>query len=96
MCIPLTHACALHVYTQVLDNVGGLPARPRQIEFSRLNLQYCVVSKRKLLQLVREKHVEGCVVACAASPGCMLMNAAAARAREARRRVGRPAHACIV
>jgi glutaminyl-tRNA synthetase len=36
-----------------------LPARPRQIEFSRLNLQYCVVSKRKLLQLVNEGHVAG-------------------------------------
>ena len=31
----------------------------RQIEFSRLNLQYCVVSKRKLIQLVDEGHVNG-------------------------------------
>nr|MBN2277880.1 glutamine--tRNA ligase/YqeY domain fusion protein [candidate division Zixibacteria bacterium] len=32
---------------------------PRQIEFARLNLTYTVMSKRKLLQLVREKHVGG-------------------------------------
>ena len=35
------------------------PHRPRQIEFSRLNLNYTVMSKRKLLQLVNEKHVSG-------------------------------------
>uniref|UniRef100_A0A7S2VYJ3 glutamine--tRNA ligase n=2 Tax=Eucampia antarctica TaxID=49252 RepID=A0A7S2VYJ3_9STRA len=34
-------------------------ATPRQIEFSRLNLQYTVLSKRKLIQLVQEKHVTG-------------------------------------
>lgn len=33
--------------------------RPTQYEFSRLNLQYTVLSKRKLIQLVNEKHVEG-------------------------------------
>ena len=32
---------------------------PRQIEFARLNLSYSVMSKRKLLQLVQEKHVAG-------------------------------------
>ncbi|MFP4500730.1 MAG: glutamine--tRNA ligase/YqeY domain fusion protein [Candidatus Hydrogenedentota bacterium] len=32
---------------------------PQQIEFARLNLTYTVMSKRKLLELVREKHVEG-------------------------------------
>jgi len=32
---------------------------PQQIEFARLNLSYTVLSKRKLLQLVEEKHVEG-------------------------------------
>jgi glutaminyl-tRNA synthetase len=32
---------------------------PRQIEFARLNLNYTVLSKRKLLQLVRDKHVRG-------------------------------------
>lgn len=35
------------------------PHRPRQIEFSRLNLLYTVMSKRKLLQLVNEKRVSG-------------------------------------
>lgn len=32
---------------------------PQQIEFARLNLSYTVMSKRKLLQLVTEKHVTG-------------------------------------
>ena len=32
---------------------------PRQYEFARLNLSYIVTSKRKLLQLVREGHVDG-------------------------------------
>ncbi len=32
---------------------------PRQIEFARLNLNYTVMSKRKLLQLVKEGHVSG-------------------------------------
>ncbi len=36
-----------------------VPARPVQTEFSRLNLNYTVTSKRKLLQLVNEKHVSG-------------------------------------
>ena len=35
------------------------PSRPQQIEFARLNLTYTVMSKRKLLQLVQEKHVNG-------------------------------------
>ena len=35
------------------------PAKPRQIEFSRLNLSYCITSKRKLAQLVNEGHVDG-------------------------------------
>ena len=33
--------------------------RPQQIEFARLNLTYTVMSKRKLLTLVQEKHVDG-------------------------------------
>src|SRR6476619_3515301 len=33
--------------------------RPRQIEFARLNLNYTVMSKRKLLQLVQQNHVSG-------------------------------------
>ncbi len=32
---------------------------PQQYEFSRLNLNYTVLSKRKLMQLVEEKHVDG-------------------------------------
>ena len=32
---------------------------PQQIEFARLNLSYTVMSKRKLLQLVKENHVSG-------------------------------------
>ena len=40
---------------------GGLLERPlpRQIEFARLNLTYIVLSKRKLVQLVQEGHVDG-------------------------------------
>ena len=40
---------------------GGLFERPlpRQIEFARLNLSHTILSKRKLIQLVREKHVAG-------------------------------------
>jgi len=46
------------LYDWILEQLP-VPSRPRQIEFSRLNLQYCVVSKRKLIQLVREGHVSG-------------------------------------
>jgi len=46
------------LYDWFLDNLPT-PSRPRQIEFARLNLNYTVMSKRKLLQLVREKHVDG-------------------------------------
>ena len=35
------------------------PAKPRQIEFSRLNLSYCITSKRKLAQLVADHYVDG-------------------------------------
>ncbi|HZV54684.1 MAG TPA: glutamine--tRNA ligase/YqeY domain fusion protein [Rhodocyclaceae bacterium] len=40
---------------------GGLLQRPlpQQIEFARLNLSYVVLSKRKLIQLIEEKHVDG-------------------------------------
>jgi len=40
---------------------GGLIQKPppRQIEFARLNLTYVVLSKRKLIELVEDKHVEG-------------------------------------
>ncbi|MES9899962.1 MAG: glutamine--tRNA ligase/YqeY domain fusion protein [Sedimenticola sp.] len=46
------------LYDWVLDNIT-IPCHPQQIEFSRLNLQYTVMSKRKLTQLVDEGHVEG-------------------------------------
>ena len=50
-------------YDWLLDNLaeGGFFSRPvpRQIEFARLNLTYVVLSKRKLIQLVDEKHVAG-------------------------------------
>jgi glutaminyl-tRNA synthetase len=36
-----------------------VPSKPRQIEFARLNLSYTVMSKRRLLELVQEKHVDG-------------------------------------
>ncbi len=46
------------LYDWTLDNIT-IDCHPQQIEFSRLNLQYTVVSKRKLTQLVDEGHVEG-------------------------------------
>ena len=46
------------LYDWVLDNIS-IDCHPQQIEFSRLNLQYTVLSKRKLTQLVEEGHVEG-------------------------------------
>ncbi len=45
-------------YDWVLDNIT-IDCHPQQIEFSRLNLQYTVVSKRKLTELVDEGHVSG-------------------------------------
>ncbi len=48
------------LYDWVLDSLGyPIDHRPRQIEFSRLNLTYTVMSKRKLLQLVKEHYVSG-------------------------------------
>ena len=46
------------LYDWVLDNVS-IDCHPQQIEFSRLNLEYTVMSKRKLTQLVSEGFVEG-------------------------------------
>ncbi|MRR52001.1 MAG: glutamine--tRNA ligase/YqeY domain fusion protein [Rhodocyclaceae bacterium] len=50
-------------YDWLLDKLAeaGLLARPlpQQIEFARLNLSYVVLSKRKLIQLVEDKHTEG-------------------------------------
>ncbi|MFS7242975.1 glutamine--tRNA ligase [Serratia proteamaculans] len=46
------------LYDWVLDNIT-IPCHPRQYEFSRLNLEYAIMSKRKLNQLVTENIVEG-------------------------------------
>ena len=45
-------------YDWLLENLTPAP-RPRQIEFARLNLTNTVMSKRKLLELVKERHVSG-------------------------------------
>lgn len=54
------------VYDWVVDHwqgfvrsEGGVPARPHQYEFARGNLDYTVMSKRKLLELVRGGYVSG-------------------------------------
>jgi glutaminyl-tRNA synthetase len=46
------------LYDWVLDNID-IACHPQQIEFARLQLEYTIVSKRKLNQLVTEKHVSG-------------------------------------
>ena len=46
-------------YDWVLENLKTTPERPHQYEFSRLNINYTVMSKRKLLELVQGKHVIG-------------------------------------
>ncbi len=46
------------IYDWLVDNLFPEP-RPRQYEFARLNLDYTVMSKRKLLQLVAEGLVSG-------------------------------------
>ena len=46
------------LYDWVLDQLQP-PSHPQQIEFARLQLEYTIVSKRKLNQLVMEKHVHG-------------------------------------
>ncbi|MCE7564520.1 glutamine--tRNA ligase [Aliivibrio fischeri] len=46
------------LYDWVLENIT-IDCQPRQYEFSRLNLEYTVMSKRKLNQLVTEKLVNG-------------------------------------
>ena len=47
------------LYDWVLDNLPVPQPRPHQHEYSRLNPTYMVMSKRKLLQLVEDKHVSG-------------------------------------
>ena len=46
------------VYNWFIENLP-VPATPHQYEFSRLNVNYTVTSKRKLKQLVDENHVDG-------------------------------------
>lgn len=46
------------LYDWILDNIT-IPCHPQQIEFSRLNLEYAVMSKRKLHTLVEQKVVSG-------------------------------------
>ena len=46
------------LYNWILEEVSA-PSLPRQIEFSRLNLHYSLLSKRKLIQLVEDGHVTG-------------------------------------
>ena len=46
------------LYNWFLKNFD-VPAQPRQYEFGRLNLEYTVLSKRKLTELVAEGHVQG-------------------------------------
>lgn len=45
-------------YDWCIENIP-VPAKPKQYEFARLNMTYLVMSKRKLLQLVKEKLVSG-------------------------------------
>lgn len=47
------------LYDYYLDQFAGADYRPKQREFNRLNLTYTVMSKRKLLQLVKEGLVSG-------------------------------------
>ncbi len=61
----ITHSlCSLEfefhrpLYNWFIENLP-VPSKPRQIEFARLNIEYVITSKRKLLQLVTEGHVRG-------------------------------------
>ena len=61
----ITHSlCSLEfedhrpLYDWCIDNLDT-PSRPRQYEFARLFLDYTVLSKRKLIELVSDAHVKG-------------------------------------
>lgn len=61
----ITHSlCSLEyedhrpLYDWVINNTD-VTSKPRQIEFARLNINYTVMSKRKLRKLVEEKYVSG-------------------------------------
>ncbi|MDR2611785.1 MAG: glutamine--tRNA ligase/YqeY domain fusion protein [Deltaproteobacteria bacterium] len=47
------------LYDWFLEKLDWPQPRPRQIEFARLNLEYTMMSKRRLLQLVKEGRVDG-------------------------------------
>lgn len=47
------------LYNWFLDQLTNTEYRPRQIEFARRNLNYTVMSKRRLLELVQKKYVSG-------------------------------------
>jgi glutaminyl-tRNA synthetase len=47
------------LYDWFIDQLKDGDYRPRQIEFARLNLTYTIMSKRKLLELVKNRHVNG-------------------------------------
>ena len=47
------------IYNWVLDTLELKPPRPYQYEFARLNINYTVMSKRKLLELVEGNYVSG-------------------------------------
>ena len=47
------------VYDWILDHLDVPQPQPRQYEFARLNLEYTLLSKRKLLRLVEEGRVDG-------------------------------------
>ncbi|TKG94515.1 glutamine--tRNA ligase/YqeY domain fusion protein [Puteibacter caeruleilacunae] len=47
------------LYDWFVEQLKDTDYRPRQIEFARLNLSYTVMSKRKLLELVKDNHVNG-------------------------------------
>nr|WP_319395948.1 glutamine--tRNA ligase/YqeY domain fusion protein [uncultured Desulfobacter sp.] len=61
----ITHSlCSLEfedhrpLYDWILDNIT-IPCHPQQIEFARMNINYTVLSKRKLQRLVTEELVDG-------------------------------------
>src|SRR5690606_779789 len=47
------------LYDWLVDHLREGDYRPRQIEFARLDLGYTITSKRKLLELVKQGHVNG-------------------------------------
>jgi glutamyl/glutaminyl-tRNA synthetase len=49
------------ILDRLIDNGLLSKPQPRQYEFARLNLTYAVLSKRKLIELVENKHVTGSV-----------------------------------